>query len=148
MQVDVLYLKIGGKGAQALHRLAEMAIKALEEAGLIGAEEIARQRLLTEEGQSNIKLHATLVNSKYRKGQGGNEGKGGKEGKGGATGKGGKGESAPRIPFDAKGVLTAFRNTNFGTETAGVVAISSITGNGPKGGYKHLATRSIDGDGR
>ena len=41
-------------------------INALVAAGLLSEDEVDKQRLLTEDGISNIKLHATLINSKFR----------------------------------------------------------------------------------
>jgi len=138
--VDVLYLKVGGAGTRCVHEAAETLIRRLEEEGLLDAEEIAKQRLFKENGQSNIKLHATLINSKYRKGQSEKPVKGGKGGKG----------QPDRVPFDAEGILATFgdwagfqQSDALVTETPLTLAISHLAGSAPNGGYKPLATRSF-----
>jgi len=125
--VDVLYAKVEGEGSEVVHRISEHIIQSFIEAGLLGQEEVARQRLLSDDGASNIKLHATLVNSKYRKGRGG---------------KGGKANDT-REPFDASTMLDLHSDMPIGSMTVTSIAISAMTGSAHNGGYKHISALRV-----
>merc|ERR1712166_21214 len=96
-QVDVLYIKVGRAGA-TVKAICDTIAAAMLAAGVLSQPQMDQQRL------SNIKLHATLMNSKYRA----NSGAGGRE------------------TFDATRILELFGEFDFGTVTVPHVLLSEV----------------------
>ena len=65
--VDVIYAKAGpAESMQRLHAVATVVVNALESAELLSEDEIGRQRLRQPNGSVSVKIHATLLNSRYK----------------------------------------------------------------------------------
>lgn len=104
--VDVLYAKARlADGSAGLERVAADATAAFSAAGL----------LEDNFGRGDVKLHATLINSKRRHGN--------------AADKGGRRE--PRQPFDARQILRCFKGDEFGRAVLGELHLSKMA---PRGG--------------
>jgi activating signal cointegrator complex subunit 1 len=65
--VDVVYAKAGpDESMRRLHAVATVVVNALESAELLSEDEIDRQRLRRSDGSVSVKVHATLLNSRYK----------------------------------------------------------------------------------
>ena len=114
-QMDVLYAKAdfeGGGGGGGLQAVVDYVASQFVAAGL-----------LEQSDSEHVKIHATLINSKWRRGAGG--GAGGSAGGGGRAppGFGGRRE---RTPFDGSKVLTKFAKFNFGASPFTSVHLSRM----------------------
>eukprot|EP00658_Telonema_sp_P-2_P047671 TRINITY_DN36276_c0_g2_i2.p1 TRINITY_DN36276_c0_g2~~TRINITY_DN36276_c0_g2_i2.p1 ORF type:complete len:129 (+),score=34.50 TRINITY_DN36276_c0_g2_i2:222-608(+) len=95
-QVDVLYMKVGQAGA-TIKSICNVLSTAMLEAGVLTQAQAQHQRL------SAIKLHATLMNTKYR-----------------------SKNDAPRETFDASQMLEKFGEYEFGSLAISHIALSSM----------------------
>ena len=92
----------------------------------------------------NVKLHVTLMNSRYRKGEEVGEEdweRSGPVGGGGAA----AAATAARRTFDAKDILTHFSDFDFGEVLVKEVHISQRFSSGPDGFYQATRKLSLDG---
>eukprot|EP00741_Cyanophora_paradoxa_P018084 tig00021037_g17461.t1 len=100
-EVDVLYAKVG-TGLDRLSRLCDAVMAEFRTAGLVDEQQSSRA----------LKLHATLMNSKYRKNDA-------------------PAERAPRVSFDASGILRDFASFDFGEVKLTGVELSRRGGKDP-----------------
>lgn len=114
-EMDVLFAKVDfdGAGAGGLQEVADYVALQFVDAGL-----------LEHSGRNHVKLHATIINTKWRRGSVGSSAGGG--GGGGGGGRAPPGFRAKRIPFDGSKLLTKFARFNFGSAAFETVHLSKM----------------------
>uniref|UniRef100_A0A0G4GB55 K Homology domain-containing protein n=1 Tax=Chromera velia CCMP2878 TaxID=1169474 RepID=A0A0G4GB55_9ALVE len=134
--------------AEKVNRVAGVIYKELREAGLLSERSLHRQRLLSTQGVAKVKLHATLMNTKYRKAareRGGEEGKGSggllasvtAEAPGAAVDSSGRetGGSGGRESIDAQALFRDFGSIDFGIVRVPGVHLSRLDRFNRESGY-------------
>lgn len=112
-----------------LNNVADMAFDLLKARGLASAQSLMAQRLLSSDGaHAEVKLHATLMNTKYSKANWREDGS--------------RGE---RETFDASVLMERFGQVNFGDVSLNEIQLSCLEEMGDDGYYRSLCSIPLNG---
>mmetsp|Transcript_34668 Transcript_34668/g.79064 ORF Transcript_34668/g.79064 Transcript_34668/m.79064 type:complete len:313 (-) Transcript_34668:152-1090(-) len=118
-EVDVLFARVSPASENPLAKLCEALIKTFAASELLPESEVERQRLRRPDGSLGVKLHATVMSSKYRRNGG-----------------------PQRQPFDASGILASYKDVPLGQADIPALHLSVLGPVDASTGYYTAASRA------